>query len=115
MYNGQSDKDMDRQQNYPYEYVASPGVTYDGSDPDRGFTEDTPDPSVAGGDDNYGHDNYEKPFVNGCHNFHIEVHREFWDIIDSEHECEVCQYFGTVMQCPACDLKACTYCKDTYG
>ena len=115
MYNGQSDEDTDRQQHHPYEYVATPGVTYDSSDPDQGFTEDTPEPSVARGSDSYGHDSYKKPFCNDYHDSHVEVHREFWEIIDTERECEICQKFCTVMQCPACDLRACTYCKDTYG
>ena len=115
MYQRQNDEYTARQQHDSYEYVANSRVSYDGSDPDRGFTEDTPEPSVAESDSDPGHEDCDPPFCNDYHDSHMEVHKEFWDIVDSEHECNFCQKFCTVMQCPACDLQACTYCKDTYG
>ena len=109
MYDGQDDERP------PNEYMAFPRVSYDGSDPDRGFTEETPEPSVAGEDNEYDDEDYDPPFCNDFHDSHLEVHRGFWDIIDSEHECNFCHKVCTVMRCPSCDVQACTYCKDRYG
>ena len=109
MYDGQNDERA------PSEYMAIPRVSYDGSDPDRGFTEETPEPSVTGEDKDYDDEDYDPPFCNDFHDSHLEVHRGFWDIIDSEHECNFCHKVCTVMRCPSCDVQACTYCKDRYG
>ena len=113
-YDRLSAEDMAQQQQTPGENVASPRVSQDGFDPNRGFTEYTPEPSVA---DEKKHDegDYDPPFCNDFHDLHLEVHREFWDIIDSCHQCDFCSRFCTVMRCPSCDAQACSYCKDTYG
>ena len=97
------------------EYETDSRVNYDGSDPDRGFTEDTPEPSFTGDDYDYGDEEYDPPFRNDFHDSHMEVHREFWDIIDSCHECSFCMAEGTVMRCPRCDVQACASCKGAYG
>ena len=115
MYDGQNDEDETLQQHYYRENIAPLRVSYDGSDPDRGFTEGTPEPSVAGKEDDYGHDDRDVPFHSTYHDSHMEVHREFWDIVDSEHECSFCRSICTVMQCPSCDVQACAYCKDVEG
>ena len=115
MYDGQDDEDETLQQHYSCENMAPLRVSYDSSDPDRGFTEDTPEPSVAGEEDDYGHDDGDVPFHSTYHDSHMEVHREFWDIVDSEDECNFCRNICTVMRCPSCDVQACAYCKDVYG
>ena len=53
----------------------SPGVSYDGSDPDQGFTEYTPESSDAGEDYDYDDEGYDPPFCNDFHDSHMEVHR----------------------------------------
>ena len=78
MSDGQNDEDAIWQQQTFREYVPQPRVSYDGSDPDRGFTEDTPEPPISGGDDDYDHEGYHPPFCNYFHDSHMEVHREFW-------------------------------------
>ena len=115
MYDGQDDEDKTPQQHYSRENIAPLRVSYDDSDPDRGFTEGTPEPSVASEEDDYGHKDWDMPFHSTYHDLHLEVHREFWDIVDSEHECNFCRNICTVMQCPSCDVQACAYCKDVYG
>ena len=115
MYDGQNDEDETMQQHYMCENLACPRVSYDDSDPDRGFTEGTPEPSVASEEDNHCLEDWDMPFHSTYHDSHVEVHREFWDIVDSEHECNFCRKIGTVMQCPSCEVQACAYCKDVYG
>ena len=115
MHDGQDDEDETLQQHYSREDIAALRVSYDGSDPDRGFTEGMPEPSVASEEDCYGHDDGDVPFHSTYHDSHLEVHREFWDFVDSEHECNFCRNICTVMQCPSCDVQACAYCKDVYG
>ena len=115
LHDWQNDEDESMQQYDSWENIAPPRVSYDGSDPDRGFTEDTPEISVASEEDDYGHDEWDVPFHNSYHDSHMEVHREFWDVVDSEHECNFCRNICTVMQCPSCDVQACAYCKDMYG
>lgn len=115
MSDGQNDEDATWQQQTSREYVPQPRVSYDGSDPDRGFTEDTPEPSISGGDDDYDDEGYHPPFCNDFHDSHMEVHREFWDIIDSSHECNFCHKVCTVMRCPKCYVQLCAYCKDSKG
>ena len=115
MYDGQNDEDETLQQHYSRDNMASLRVSYDGSNPDRGFTEGTPEPSVAGEEDDSGHEDRDWPSHSTYHDSHMEVHREFWDIVDSEHECNFCRKICTVMQCPSCDMQACAYCKDVYG
>ena len=114
MYDGQVDEDMTPQQHDSCEYVTTPRVNYEGSDPDRGCTEDTPKPSIVDEEDECQGD-YDLPFCNDYHVSHMEVHRDFWDIVDSEHECNFCRNFCTVMRCPSCDVQACAYCKDAYS
>ena len=96
-------------------YETNPTVSYDSSDPDRGFTEDTPGPSIDGEDSDYIDSNYDSPFCNDLHDSHVEVHREFWDFSESQHECYFCHSICTVMQCPNCDVQACSHCKNTHG
>ena len=115
MYDGQNDEDETLQQHDLCENLARLRVSYDDSDPDRGFTEDTPEPSVVGKEDDYGHEDWDVPFHSTHHDSHLEVHRGFWDIVDSERECNFCRNMGTVMQCPSCEVQACAYCKDVYG
>ena len=115
MYDGYNDENTTCQQRPSCEFVAAQRVSSDGSDPDRGFTEDTPELSVASEDNEYDDEDYDPPFCNDFHDSHMEVHREFWDIIDSEQECHFCHRVCTVMRCPNCDVQACTYCKDGYG
>lgn len=115
MYDGQNDEDETMQQHCLCENLACLRVSYDGSDPDRGFTEGTPEPSVPSKEDDHGHEDWDVPFHSTYHDSHMEVHREFWDIVDSEHECNFCRNIGTVMQCPSCKVQACAYCKDVYG
>ena len=114
MYDGQNDEDKTWQQRPSLEYMANPSVSYDDSDPDRGFTEDTPEPWATDEDNDYDDEDYDPPFCNDFHDSHLEVHREFWDIIDSWHECNFCHQVRTVMRCPSCDVQACSYCKDRY-
>lgn len=75
LYDGQSDEDTTRQQQPSREDVTNPRVSYDGSDPDRGFTEATPEPSIAGDDDDDSDEDYDPPFCNDFHDSHMEVHR----------------------------------------
>ena len=114
-YDGQKDEDTTWQQQPSREYAADTRMSYDGSDPDRGFTEITPAPSIADDDNDYDDKDYDPPFCNDFHDMHMEVHREFWDIIDSWHECNFCHEDCTVMQCPKCDVQACASCKDAHG
>lgn len=114
IYDGHNDEDETLQQHYYHEDRASLRVNYDGSDPDRGFTEDTPEPSVTGEEDDCGHGDWDMPLYSVPHGSHMEVHGEFWDIVDSEHECNFCRHICTVMQCPSCKVQACAYCKDAY-
>ena len=100
IYDGQNDEDT------------TPRMNYDGFDPDRGFTGDTSKASIAGDDDDYDGEDYDPPFYNAFHDSHMEVHRDFWDIIDSYHECHFCHKVCMVMRCPKCDAQACAYCKD---
>ena len=111
MYDRQNNEDETWQQYYSCGYVATPRVSYDDSDPDRGFTEDAAEPLVAQ-EEYHGHGDYD---LHNDHRSHMEVHRGFWDIVDSEDECDFCRNICTVMQCPSCDVQACAYCKDTYG
>lgn len=115
MYDGQNDEDTTRHQQPFSEHMANPRVSYDDSDPDRGFTEGTPEPSIAGDNNDYDDEDYDPPFCIDFHDSHMEVHREFWDIIDSWHECNFCHRVCTVMRCPKCDAQACAYCKDRFG
>ena len=115
IYDMLSAEDMAQQQQTAYEHVASPRVSQDGFDPDQRFTEDTPGPSLADENNFNDDEGYDPPFCNNFHDSHMEVHREFWDIIDSCHQCDFCDRFCTVMRCPNCDVQACSYCKDTYG
>ena len=101
-----------QQQRHPCEYVANLRVSYDDSDPDQGFTEDAPEPWVAGQDGNYDQSDHDPRFCTDFHDAHMEVHKEFWDIIDSEHECYFCHNICTVMRCPSCDVQACSHCKN---
>ena len=57
-------------------------MSHDGSGPDRGFTGETPEPSIVGNDHVYDDEDYDPPFCNDFHDSHMEVHREFWDILD---------------------------------
>ena len=114
-YDRLSAEDMAQQQRTPGEDVASPRVSRDGFDPDQGLTEYTPEPSLADDHKIYDEGDYDPPFCNDFHDSHLEVHREFWDIIDAYHQCDFCRRFCTVMRCPSCDAQACSYCKDTYG
>ncbi len=93
----------------------NPRVSFDGSDSDRSFSEDTAEPSAASEDNVYDGSDYDPPFCNDFHDSHMEVHKEFWDIIDSLDECYFCHNNCTVMRCPSCDVQACSYCKDKYG
>ena len=115
IYDGQNDEGEILQQHYYREDRASLRVSYDDSDPDRGFTEGTPEPSVAGEEDDYGHDEGDVAFDSTYHDSHKEVHREFWDIVDCEDECNFCRRICTVMRCPSCEVQACGHCKDAYG
>ena len=90
-------------------------MSHDGSGPDRGFTGEMPEPSIVGNDHDYDDEDYDPPFCNDFHDSHMEVHREFWDILDFWHECSFCHRVCTVMRCPKCDAQACAYCKDRYG
>lgn len=76
MYDGQNDETTTQQQKSPCGQVACPRVSYDSSDPDRGFTEDTPESSVAANDNNYNGENYDPRFCNAFHHLHMEVHRK---------------------------------------
>ena len=114
-YDGQNEEGMTQQQQRSEKFMSEPMMSFDSSDPDRGFTKDTPELSITGDDDEYDDKDYDPPFRNDLHDSHMEVHREFWDIIDDWHECNFCQKVCTVMQCPACDVQACAYCKDSYG
>ena len=116
VYDGPRSEDTTRQRQDSVEYEAYPTASYDGSDPDRGFTEDTPERSRVGDDDNNTSDWNDNPTsCNDFHDSHMEVHREFWDIIDSSHECDLCHNLCAVLRCPKCDVQACAYCKDTHG
>lgn len=115
MSDGRNDEDVTRQQQSSREYMANPRVSYDDSDPDRGFTEHVPEPWIAGEDYDYDDEDYDPPFSNDFHDSHMEVHREFWDIIDSWQECNFCRKVCTVMRCPKCDITACAYCKNSHG
>lgn len=75
MYDGQSDGDRTRQQQPSRDCVGDPKVSYDGSDPDRGFTEDTPESSIDGDNHDYDDEHYDPPFCNDFHDSHMEVHR----------------------------------------
>lgn len=115
MYDGQNEAETIGQQRPSCEYEAEPRVMYDGFDPGRRSDENMPKPSVAGDDIDYIDEDYDPPYCNDFHDSHMDVHKEFWEIIDSCHECNFCHKFCTVMRCPNCDVQACSYCKDKYG
>ena len=74
MYDRQNNGDRIRQQQ-PRDYVADPKLSFNGSDPDQGFTEDTAKSSVDGHDNDYDDEDYDPPICNDFHDSHMEVHR----------------------------------------
>ena len=46
------------------------------------------------------------------HKRHLEVHNEFWDfVIGDEANCDLCGVVPSVLQCPNCNVRACSGCK----
>ena len=55
-------------------------------------------------------------YLQTVHKSHLEVHGEFWDFIaDDEANCDFCGVIMPVLQCPKCNLRACSECKTHRG
>lgn len=55
-------------------------------------------------------------YLQTVHNNHLEVHIEFWDFVaDDEVNCDFCRMVLPVLQCPKCNLRACSECKTHRG
>ena len=55
-------------------------------------------------------------YLQTVHKPHLEVHGEFWDFVaEDEVNCDFCRLVSPVLQCPKCNLRACSECKTHRG
>ena len=54
-------------------------------------------------------------YLQTVHKPHLEVHGEFWDFGADEVSCDFCHLLSPVLQCPKCNLRACSECKTNRG
>jgi len=54
--------------------------------------------------------------LRALHLSHVDLHQGFWEIVeDEDRRCAMCEMFGTLLQCPACEIQACSNCKSALG
>lgn len=50
--------------------------------------------------------------LKALHMSHANVHQGFWEIVEEgEQSCYMCEAYGTLLQCPECEIQACEKCK----
>ena len=54
-------------------------------------------------------------YLQTVHKPHLGVHGEFWDFVADEVSCDFCHLISPVLQCPKCNLRACSECKTNRG
>ena len=80
------------------------------SKPDRASPGPNSDPLES---DN---ETFMSEYLQTVHKSHLEVHGEFWDFVaDDEVNCDFCGVIIPVLQCPKCNLRACSECKTHRG
>ena len=51
--------------------------------------------------------------LRAVHLTHVDVHQDFWEVVEDEQRCCMCDTEGTLLQCPGCAVQACQTCKSS--
>lgn len=50
--------------------------------------------------------------LRALHLSHVDVHQDYWEIVEDDDQfCCMCETYGTLLQCPECEIQACSNCK----